>query len=90
MNRMYAVILSSGTCVDFHFQHLIMEEMTWKCALSKNALCNSYTRCCLPVRGDHQQVLASGLSYIQVDKHGITILYQLYQCRPCTSRDISS
>ena len=47
MNRMYAVILSSGTCVDFHFQHLIMEEMTWKCALSKNGLCNSYTRCCL-------------------------------------------
>ena len=24
---------------------------------------------CLPVRGDNPQVLASGLSYVQVDKH---------------------
>ena len=45
--------------------------------------------CCPPVRGDNQRALASGLSYIQVDKHGITILYHLHQCRPCTSRDIS-
>ena len=26
--------------------------------------------------------------YVQVDKHGITILYHLHQCRPCTSSDI--
>ena len=26
---------------------------------------------------------------IRVDKHGITILYHLHQCRPCTSRDSS-
>ena len=44
---------------------------------------------CLPVRGDNPQALASGLSYVQVDKHGITILYHLHQCRPCTSQDIS-
>ena len=25
---------------------------------------------------------------VQVDKHGITILYHLHQCRPCTLRDI--
>ena len=31
--------------------------------------------------------LASGLSYVQVDKHGITILYHKHQCRPYTSRD---
>ena len=43
-------------------------------------LCNSYTMGCPPVRG---------LSYVQVDKHGITILYHLHQCRLCTSRDIS-
>ena len=27
--------------------------------------------------------------YIQVDTHGITILYHLHQCRPCTSSNIS-
>ena len=52
-------------------------------------LCNSYTMGCPPVRGDNPRALASGLSYVQVDKHGITILYHLHQCRPCTSRDIS-
>ena len=44
---------------------------------------------CPPLRGDNSHALASGLSYVQVDKHGITILYNLYQCRHCTSRDIS-
>ena len=34
---------------------------------------------CPPVRG---------LFYIQMDKHGIAILFHLHQCRPCTSRDI--
>ena len=50
---------------------------------------NSYTMACPPVRGDNPRALASGLSYVQVDKHGITILYHLHQCRPCTSSDIS-
>ena len=50
---------------------------------------NSYTMSCPPVRGDNPRALASGLSYVQVDKHGITILYHLHQCRPCTSQDIS-
>ena len=54
-----------------------------------NELCNSYTMGCPPVRGDNPRALASGLSYVQVDKHGITILYYQHQCRPCTSRDIS-
>ena len=45
---------------------------------------------CPPVRGDNPRALASGLSYVQVDKHGITtcILYHLHQCRPRTSSDI--
>ena len=30
---------------------------------------------CPPVRGDNPRALASGLPYVQVDKHGITILY---------------
>ena len=29
---------------------------------------------CPPVRGDNPRALASGLSYVHVDKHGITIL----------------
>ena len=37
--------------------------------------------------GDNPRALASGVSYVQVDKHGITILYHQHQCRPCTSRD---
>ena len=37
---------------------------------------------CPPVRGDNPRASASGLSYVQVDKHGITILYNLHQCRP--------
>ena len=32
---------------------------------------------CPPVCGDNPRALASGLSYIQVDKHGITIIYHL-------------
>ena len=35
---------------------------------------------CPPVRGDNTRALASGLSYVQVDKHVITILYHLHQC----------
>ena len=44
---------------------------------------------CPPVRGDNPRALASGLSYVQVDKHGITILYHLHHRRPCTSSDNS-
>ena len=50
---------------------------------------DSYTMACPPVRGDNPRALASGLSYVQVDKYGITILYHLHECRPCTSSDIS-
>ena len=39
-----------------------------------HALSNSYTMGCPPVRGDNPRALASGLSYVQVGKHGITIL----------------
>ena len=50
---------------------------------------NSYNMGCPPVRRDNPRALASGLFYVQVDKHGITILYHLNQCRSCTSRDLS-
>ena len=52
-------------------------------------ICNSYTMGCPPVRGDNPRALASELSYVQVDNHGITILNHLHKGRPCTSRDIS-
>ena len=55
----------------------------------RSALSNGFTTGCPPVRGDNPRALASGLSYIQVDNHVITILYHLHQCRPCTSRAIS-
>ena len=45
----------------------------------------SYTMGCPPVHGDNPRALASGLSYVQVEKHGITILYHLHQCLSCTS-----
>ena len=45
--------------------------------------CEGYvTMSCQPVCGDNPRALVSGLSYVQVDKHGITILYRLHQCRP--------
>ena len=43
-----------------------------------NLKSNSYTMGCPSVRGDNPQALASGLSHVQMDKHGITILYHLH------------
>ena len=57
--------------------------------MRRHMISSSYTMGCPPVRGDNPRALASGLSYVQVDRHGITILYHLHQCRPCTSSDIS-
>ena len=48
--------------------------MTWlKFYFAFITLCNSYTIGCLSVRGVNPRALASGLSYVQVDKHGIYI-----------------
>ena len=52
------------------------------------AIRNSYTMG-VDVRGDNPRALASGLSCVQVDKHGIFILYHIHQCRSCTLLDIS-
>ena len=38
---------------------------------------NSYTMGCPPVRGDNPRALASGLSYVQVDKYG-RLFYATY------------
>ena len=41
--------------------------------------CNSYTMGYPSVLGDNPRALASGFSYVQVDKHVIPISYNLYQ-----------
>ena len=41
-------------------------------------ICNSYTIGCPPVRVENTRALASGLFYVQVDKHGIAIFYTTY------------
>ena len=40
---------------------------------------NSNTVGCPPVHGDNPRALASGLSYVHMDKHDITLLYHLHQ-----------
>ena len=45
---------------------------------SGNAACNSCPMGCLHVCGDNPQALASGLSYVQVDKPGITFFYTTF------------
>ena len=50
---------------------------------------NSKTMACPPIRGDNSRALASGLSYVQVDKHDTTNLYHIHQCGPCISGDTS-
>ena len=49
---------------------------------------NSYTMGCRPLCGDNPGALSSVLSYVKVDKHGITDLYHR-QFRACTLRDLS-
>ena len=80
--------------VQGRLQMLVLHRQTasslqCRCSLRKNGISNSYTMGCSPVIGDNPWALASGLSYVQVDKHGITILYHLHWCRPRTSWDIS-
>ena len=83
----YESINQQSIVLEYHANlETIMQIETY--VTPKKISCNSYTMGCPPVRGDNQRALASGLSYAQVDKHDITILYHLHQCRPCTSRDI--
>ena len=91
----YVVHASSEGCGESVYLHMIARTFLnnavstkFSCADSyvvcfiMHDICNSYTMGCPPVRGDNPRALASGLSYVQVDKHGITILYHLHKCRP--------
>ena len=63
--------------------HVLTHKPYHSLSIASAGICeisNSYTMGCPPVRGDNTRALASGLSYVQVDKHGITILYHLHQC----------
>ena len=59
----------------------VVLSLVCDCVISSSYLSNTYTIGCPPVRGDNP--------YVQVDKHCVTILYHLHQCRPCISRDKS-
>ena len=82
---MAAVHSFQSSTIETTVNFLYSIDFDWACG----RLRNSYTMGCPPVRGANPRALASGLSYVQMDKHGITILYHLHQCRPCTSQDIS-
>ena len=49
---------------------------------------NSFTMGYLPVGGDvnPQGLVTSGRPCVQLEKHGISILYNLHQCRPCIDK----
>ena len=67
----------------FYMAHLkvkLVIFLHWIC-LSRE-ISNSYTMGCPPVRGDNPRALASGLSYVHVDKHGITFLYHNFFIPP--------
>ena len=52
-------------CVNFFtFVHELLDSPSY--------ISNSYTMACPPVHADNPRALASGLSYVQVDQHGIT------------------
>ena len=72
-----------------NFENLNVTNVLIQRIVYPHRLSNNYTMVCPPVREDNPRALASGLSYVKVDKHGIIILYHLYQCRHYTSRDIS-
>ena len=71
-----------------YYRHVNCLVNTWllkTCGTVFYAISNSYTMGCPPVRGGNPRALASGLSFVQADKHGITILCHLHQCRPVGS-----
>ena len=62
-------------------EHSLLDNMIIRCyfirlreiSALELGISYSYTMGCPPVRGDNPRALASGLSYVQMDKHGITI-----------------
>ena len=70
--------------VQYHKSNCQIAYQTGVFPRHQHRLRNSYTMVRPPVCGDNPRALASRLSPVQVDNHGITILYHLHQCRPVT------
>ena len=67
-----------GLCNVYLFGFVLLPLRSIYHCMWSATVCNSYRMGCPPVNGDNPRALASGLSYLQVDKHGITILYRLH------------
>ena len=60
--------------------HVVFQSVKfWLNIPLRGSSCYSYTMGCPPVRGNISRALEGGLSYEQVDKHDITILYHTLQ-----------
>ena len=68
--------LCNGHYVPFGFV-LLPRKSIYHCMWSATVR-NSYPMGCPHVPVGNPRASASGLSYVQVDKHGITILYHLH------------
>ena len=69
-----------GISILYHLhQCRLAHHKIFRAKVGKGGISNSYTMGCPPVCGDNPRVLASGLSYVQVDKDGISISYHLHQ-----------
>ena len=86
LSRLVSVVMTEAhniMCIVTTVFKLKADKSFWRLYNSfRHCTCNTNTMGCPPVRGDNPRALASGLSYVQVYKYGITILYHLYQCRP--------
>ena len=74
-SSMLGWIILSSDLINSHSQVSNAGPEKHLISMSDFEICNSYTMGCPPERGDNPRALASGLSYEQVDKHVITILY---------------
>ena len=70
------IYMYHAMCTFFGFV-LLPQKSIFNCMWSAT-VCNSYTMGCPHINGDNPRALASELSYVQVGKHGITILNRLH------------
>ena len=88
-STLFASILNSSVKLGNYLQQTTSADNIFRCiflgALGVNIildveetqLTNSCSIACPHVRGGNLRTLASGLSYVQVDKRGLTIVYHL-------------
>ena len=72
--NIYLLLLKTSVWKEVcHFFRTVYPNRNHVTTHPEHGTCNSYTMGCPPVLGDNPRALESGLSYVQVDKHGITI-----------------